>query len=386
MRRDSRLFVIEVGKMRRIIFAVVFLLGLFSGLSLTSAQEDIQLGCATPIMQPESDPDMPNCGSDGTLPDGVYESNDWGDCPVEGFYSLGPHQLCTPYDGSEYDGGHDTWRSGQRGDCQSWMDPYACDLWQQGYNFPEADGTCVPPLALIPGEVSRLGVDACQLLENPGMEGLNGGWYDDEGNPEPHLGNCPDGYFLTGGACQEVPEDAGHDSGASVVEQGTVADYGDLSELDDKGEPLPQVGWRYANSPEDDGINCRFWGDIDADILVTLWEGEKVMVLDDTQIDSEGNAWYRVDVQRSGISSCFVREDGLAIEPTFTAPDIEVDATGPDVAGQIADDSKIDSVVRLPSTGFGDNADDSSTVVLILGAMSLIALAGGFVWRNRRCK
>lgn len=41
------------------------------------------------------------------------------------------------------------------------------------------------------------------------------------------------------------------------------------------------------------------------------------------------------------------------------------------------------SVSKLPSTGQGSSTE-SSTIVLILGAMSLVALAGGFAWRQRR--
>lgn len=41
-------------------------------------------------------------------------------------------------------------------------------------------------------------------------------------------------------------------------------------------------------------------------------------------------------------------------------------------------------VSSLPSTGQGSSSSDSGTIVLILGAMSLIALAGGFAWRQRR--
>lgn len=42
------------------------------------------------------------------------------------------------------------------------------------------------------------------------------------------------------------------------------------------------------------------------------------------------------------------------------------------------------SVTSLPSTGQGGNTTDSSAIVLVLGAMSLVALAGGFAWRQRR--
>jgi hypothetical protein len=41
-------------------------------------------------------------------------------------------------------------------------------------------------------------------------------------------------------------------------------------------------------------------------------------------------------------------------------------------------------VSKLPSTGQGGNSTDSSAIVLLLGAMSLVALAGGFAWRQRR--
>jgi LPXTG-motif cell wall-anchored protein len=40
-------------------------------------------------------------------------------------------------------------------------------------------------------------------------------------------------------------------------------------------------------------------------------------------------------------------------------------------------------VSSLPSTGQG-SSNESSTIVMILGAMSLVALAGGFAWRQRR--
>jgi hypothetical protein len=65
-----------------------------------------------------------------------------------------------------------------------------------------------------------------------------------------------------------------------------------------------------------------------------------------------------------------------------------------DTAGDTGSDSGSDTgnngsngggkVSSLPSTGQGSNSSDSSTIVLILGAMSLVALAGGFAWRQRR--
>lgn len=52
------------------------------------------------------------------------------------------------------------------------------------------------------------------------------------------------------------------------------------------------------------------------------------------------------------------------------------------------DDGKTDGstggVSKLPSTGQGGNSTDSSAIVMLLGAMSLVALAGGFAWRQRR--
>jgi hypothetical protein len=53
--------------------------------------------------------------------------------------------------------------------------------------------------------------------------------------------------------------------------------------------------------------------------------------------------------------------------------------------GSSDDDGDDDGgVTTLPSTGQTGNGSESSTLVLVLGAMSLVALAGGFAWRQRR--
>jgi len=79
--------------------------------------------------------------------------------------------------------------------------------------------------------------------------------------------------------------------------------------------------------------------------------------------------------------------------------DGDKDTESPDDAEDSASDSGSDTgsdsgsdsgtsgggkVSSLPSTGQGSSSSDSGTIVLILGAMSLIALAGGFAWRQRR--
>jgi len=46
--------------------------------------------------------------------------------------------------------------------------------------------------------------------------------------------------------------------------------------------------------------------------------------------------------------------------------------------------SSSSSVSSLPNTGQGSTSSDSSTLVLLFGAMSLVALAGGVAWRQRR--
>lgn len=81
-------------------------------------------------------------------------------------------------------------------------------------------------------------------------------------------------------------------------------------------------------------------------------------------------------------------------------PDGDRDTTAPDAGDDDSADTGSDSgsddggnadggntgggVSKLPSTGQGGNSTDSSAIVMILGAMSLIALAGGFAWRQRR--
>lgn len=67
------------------------------------------------------------------------------------------------------------------------------------------------------------------------------------------------------------------------------------------------------------------------------------------------------------------------------APDGDDDgADDGDDDGAADDGGASADVTKLPSTGQTGNGSDSSTLVLILGAMSLVALAGGFAWRQRR--
>jgi MYXO-CTERM domain-containing protein len=63
------------------------------------------------------------------------------------------------------------------------------------------------------------------------------------------------------------------------------------------------------------------------------------------------------------------------------------DADGDDDGADDGDDDGDDDggdVTKLPSTGQTGGGTDSSAIVLVLGAMSLVALAGGFAWRQRR--
>jgi LPXTG-motif cell wall-anchored protein len=79
-------------------------------------------------------------------------------------------------------------------------------------------------------------------------------------------------------------------------------------------------------------------------------------------------------------------------DPDTEAPgqgnDGDDDGDGSDDGDDDGDDSGDGStsggdVSKLPSTGQGSSTE-SSTIVMILGAMSLVALAGGFAWRQRR--
>lgn len=109
---------------------------------------------------------------------------------------------------------------------------------------------------------------------------------------------------------------------------------------------------------------------------------------------------------QTGYSSTFDIEAGSITTVTVVFPegygntgstDGDKDTEDPDGSDSAADsgsdtgsDSGSDTgngggkVSSLPSTGQGSSSSDSSTLVLILGAMSLVALAGGFAWRQRR--
>lgn len=87
------------------------------------------------------------------------------------------------------DNGHQPWREGPRGICESGLDGYQCTLWQQGYEFPDDQGNCLVG-SLIPGEASGLGVDTCQTFEDPGyLPPPNGGG---EEIPGPDPAPAPD--------------------------------------------------------------------------------------------------------------------------------------------------------------------------------------------------
>jgi MYXO-CTERM domain-containing protein len=110
-----------------------------------------------------------------------------------------------------------------------------------------------------------------------------------------------------------------------------------------------------------------------------------------------------VDAQ-SGLATAFSIEQGSVTTVVAVFPegfgdtgdwDDDPDTESPD-GGAGEDDGDDDGsddgddgaaggdVTKLPSTGQTGNGSDSSTLVLILGAMSLVALAGGFAWRQRR--
>jgi MYXO-CTERM domain-containing protein len=84
-------------------------------------------------------------------------------------------------------------------------------------------------------------------------------------------------------------------------------------------------------------------------------------------------------------------------DPDTDAPDGDDDGSddGDDDGSDDGDDGDDDgssdgssngggNVSKLPSTGQGGSTTDSSAIVMLLGAMSLVALAGGFAWRQRR--
>ena len=214
--------------------------------------------------------------------------------------------------GAEYpdDGGHQPWREGPRGTCADWMDGYACELWQSGYNFPDENNNCSDPAypELIPGDVTGLEVDTCQAFNA-----------DDAPAPE-------------------------------VVEDTTSAP-------EDK-DVYPVTGYAYVTGTNGDGLVCR--DAPDGAPLTTLPEGTLVTRLENYVA---AGGWQRVAYQESEtvFPSCFAWADYLSDAPkdsdvyesgADTGSTDEVEITLGPVNGP-TDSDEVLTVTALPETGHG---------------------------------
>ncbi len=129
--------------------------------------------------------------------EGDYDVGPYEACDITGLTDLGDYTPVCPISTMEFDlhlggcyfieqlpdgttGGHQPWRDGQRGRCESWMDGYACSLWQEGYNFPDENGECPSETTLIPGDASGLGVATCQTFNKEDGEGATTNTDNDE--------------------------------------------------------------------------------------------------------------------------------------------------------------------------------------------------------------
>ncbi len=152
----------------------------------------------------------------------------------------------------------------------------------------------------------------------------------------------------------------------------------------------------------------------DASFLVTDAEGEEkeVSTGDDGEISLTGLEAGEGTVEElsTGITAEFTIEEGALTVVTFFNEVVEDDDGTPvdqpsqqpggeqpsdDVDGvdtvdtvDTVDDAVVavdaGTVTTLPSTGQGNAGGNGGTIVLLLSALSLIALAGGFAWRQRR--
>ncbi len=156
----------------------------------------------------------------------------------------------------------------------------------------------------------------------------------------------------------------------------------------------------------------------DASFLVTDSEGEEkeVSTGDDGEISLTGleAGVGTVEELSTGITAEFtIEEDALTVVTFFNEVVAEDDGTPVDPAPDGDDGTPVDpapdgddvddvddvddpadvvavdagtggTVTTLPSTGQGNAGGNGGTIVLLLGALSLVTLAGGFAWRQRR--
>lgn len=109
-------------------------------------------------------------------------------------------------------------------------------------------------------------------------------------------------------------------------------------------------------------------------------------------LELDTNVFYEFFVAPGGVTTITVlnpADDGDATPVGDDDDDGSSDGSSGDDGASADDDNGDDDsaggVSTLPSTGQGaDSGTSGSSIVLLFGAMSLVALAAGFAWRQRR--
>src|SRR5690606_17215484 len=137
-----------------------------------------------------------------------------------------------------------------------------------------------------------------------------------EGNLIPHLGTCPEGFFiwptpengLDHDICSDTPEDASDPAEAPVDETITETEFipneEEVGSTDDGGDKdvVPVLGFKYVVGTDGDGLVCR--DAPNGDYVDLIPEGDQVGLI--SPVDSNG--WQEVVYEASSTSfpSCFV--------------------------------------------------------------------------------
>jgi hypothetical protein len=99
-------------------------------------------------------------------------------------------------------------------------------------------------------------------------------------------------------------------------------------------------------------------------------------------LETSFNVFFEFEIAPGGVTTITVLNPADVGDGATPANDGDDDGTDDGTADDGADDG---AVSGLPSTGQGsDGGANGTAIVLLFGAMSMVALAAGFAWRQRR--
>jgi len=127
-----------------------------------------------------------------------------------------------------------------------------------------------------------------------------------------------------------------------------------------------------------------FIGDQTADFAQLFVDGSGSIGLpagDYEVVQEENQARTTITVVDGGVLTLVVTNP-VAASGATPVPVVPVVPTAASTGGNTAPAAS--TVSSLPNTGQGSSSSNGSTIVLLFGAMSLVALAAGFAWRQRR--